>query len=295
MTNEANITTTPEETPVSSDGILNPEGHSIPSWRDGIGEEYRNHPSLKDYKDLNGLAKSHINLQSMLGRDKVPLPKEDAPKEEWDAFYSKLGRPEKPEDYGFSKPDGFPDGVAYDEAGAAEFAQFMHEQGLTKKQGAAIFEKYNAWASGKATRFAEEQALQQQEWENAIKAEWGAAFDQNVAIAQAGLKAVSPSGKLAGLLRETGMGSDPELVKELYAIGKLTQEDTAIGRASSTNGGYAMTPQEAANEKARLMTDKDFVRKMVSGTPQEQQWAASELARYNAFIHPEPVKKTGPL
>ena len=41
----------------------------------------------------------------MLGKNKVPIPDENASPEEWDKFYEKLGRPKTPDEYNIKIDD----------------------------------------------------------------------------------------------------------------------------------------------------------------------------------------------
>ena len=59
------------ETPDVSDNV-EAKGEQ---WYSNLSEEYRNHPSIQKFTDANGLAKSYLGLESLMGRDKVPVPK----------------------------------------------------------------------------------------------------------------------------------------------------------------------------------------------------------------------------
>ena len=64
-----------------------------------------------DFKTPADLAKSWVNAQKLIGKEKIPLPGEKATKEDWDVVFSRLGRPEKPEGYTLPEievPDDFP-------------------------------------------------------------------------------------------------------------------------------------------------------------------------------------------
>src|ERR1035441_2671844 len=67
----------------------------------GVRDEYKGLPSLKSYKDINGLLSSHIALEKKMG-SAVNVPGPEATDEDRAAFYSKLGRPEPAEKYTFN-------------------------------------------------------------------------------------------------------------------------------------------------------------------------------------------------
>ena len=88
-----------------------------PSWRDGLSSENRDHGSIKDFKSVDELAQSHIHAQKRLGSS-VQVPGELATQDDWNNFYSRVGRPEQAENYDFSTvkaPAGFtiPDEMIY--------------------------------------------------------------------------------------------------------------------------------------------------------------------------------------
>ncbi|MES0385528.1 MAG: hypothetical protein ABUJ98_13190, partial [Hyphomicrobium sp.] len=72
-----------------------PTGDAKPtgSWRDALSDERREHPSLKDYKDVDGLAKSHIEQSKLIGEKRLVIPRDDAP-ETWEAYHKAGGRPD---------------------------------------------------------------------------------------------------------------------------------------------------------------------------------------------------------
>lgn len=97
------------------------------SWRDSISEEYRDHPSLQNYDDINKLVKTHINQEKLIGQKSIP--KEDASDEEWSEFYKRVGRPEDASGYGIE-----------DEI-FSEIADTALAAGLNKKQAKALADR----------------------------------------------------------------------------------------------------------------------------------------------------------
>lgn len=74
----------------------------------------------------------------------LKVPGADDPPEAWDAVYKAMGRPEKPEEYGFTKPEKMPDGVEWRDEDAAAYASWAHAAGLNKSQAAKMQELYTA-------------------------------------------------------------------------------------------------------------------------------------------------------
>ena len=53
-------------------------------WRLAMSEEFRTNPSIEKFTTIDGLAKSYLNAESMIGRDKIPMPQTD---DEWADTY----------------------------------------------------------------------------------------------------------------------------------------------------------------------------------------------------------------
>lgn len=116
--------------------MMDAEGFFSDNWKDSLPEELRNEPCLDNVKNFATLTKSYVNSQKMIGKNKIALPGENATKEEIDAFYTALGRPEKAELYKHDKVE-LPEGIGLDDAAVAEFRNFAFENGISQ----SVFEK----------------------------------------------------------------------------------------------------------------------------------------------------------
>ena len=96
-------------------------------WRSGLPEEVRNDPSLSDIKDVGSMAKSYINGQKLIGKNRIALPVEGATDEEISMFHSQLGRPEKADGYQFGDRPSLPEGMQYDEAFETQFKDLSYK------------------------------------------------------------------------------------------------------------------------------------------------------------------------
>src|SRR3989304_3701646 len=109
-------------------------------WKEALDAGIKEHPSLSDFKTPADLAKSWVNAQKLIGKEKIPLPGEKATKEDWDVVFSRLGRPEKPEGYTLPEievPEDFPLPA---EEQAKEFLTKAHEIGMLPSQVNALYE-----------------------------------------------------------------------------------------------------------------------------------------------------------
>jgi murein L,D-transpeptidase YcbB/YkuD len=132
VSGSTDITTSiPDTTPVADPN----------DFRNLLSDEYKNHNSLQEYKDINGLVKSHIELSKMMGNS-IRVPGDDATEEQVNKFYSKLGRPDEADKYELSTPDKLPDGFQINDDGVKEFKELAHKLGLSNKQADSLRQHY---------------------------------------------------------------------------------------------------------------------------------------------------------
>jgi hypothetical protein len=234
--NVADATTTAEAAAVTTAQTTTSQA----SWRDSLPDDIKASFSLSKFETLEGFAKSYVNLERMLGSEKVPVPKE-GDEEGWSRYYKAGGLPDKPEDYGFAQPEQVPDGMVYSQELDQRLAGIMHGAGLNKSQAAKVREQLmgivseggtaqleagqKAEADRKAAIQAGEQALQQ---------EWGTAFEQRGKIAGAAInKFLSPESIAA--MDAVGLANNPAIIKDMYTLGvKLAGEKELIGASGET-------------------------------------------------------------
>ena len=132
-------------TPASpSAGFLNSSGEFTDKWTDylknTVGQDIAEAAEAHKYKSVGELAKAYVHLNKAFSKKQpnidnmVELPQEGAEQEKIDAFYNKLGRPEKPEGYSVPKVEGLSDELV------GEFTKLAHGLGLTDKQFKALVE-----------------------------------------------------------------------------------------------------------------------------------------------------------
>lgn len=214
-----------------------PSPAPVADWKSALPEDIRADPTLSKFTTQEGLAKSYINLEKMLGADKVVIPKE-GDTEGWDRFYKAAGHPETPDAYGFKAPEQVPDGMQYNPDLDKRIAGIFHGAKLDPRQAAAVraglleIVGQGATESLDATKQAEAQRLQSiQQGESALKAEWGQAFEQRGKAAGAAInKFLSP--ETIAAMDAAGLANNPALIKDMYALGvKMVGEKDLIGEA----------------------------------------------------------------
>lgn len=128
------------------------------SFLDTLPENLKNEPSLKDFKDINGLANSYINANKMLG-NRISVPNDKSTPEEWNKFYSKLGRPEAIDKY------TIPEGLEETEL-LTNFKQLAFDKGLNDKQFNEIVDMFNNYEKGLVENNTKEYAKFEEDFKN---------------------------------------------------------------------------------------------------------------------------------
>ncbi|MCK4578007.1 MAG: hypothetical protein KAU50_04410 [Candidatus Marinimicrobia bacterium] len=106
-----------------------------------IPEKYKTEPWAKEVKNMEDLWGKMAGAQKMIGKDKITIPGENAPIEEKNAFFTRLGRPENPEGYEFKSIDTLKDvprNVELDHG----MKKIFHDEGVSKSAGERIVAKY---------------------------------------------------------------------------------------------------------------------------------------------------------
>lgn len=271
----AATTTAATTTAAATAAAATTEG-AAPAWYAGADELTTGYIQNKGWKSPVEAVQSYQNLEKVLGADRagrtVVLPGENAQAAEIEAFYTKLGRPAEAKAYKIDVPQG----VAPDFAETAK--GWFFEQGLTAKQAEGISAKWTEHI-GKMT--AEQQTAQAEALradEAKLRAEWGAAFDQNRALAGQVQQKVGISGeevdKIASVI---GLKRTIEM---LHNIGKRTGEaDFITGSGRATDPNAAMTPAQAKAKIKELTGDREFVKRYTSGDTK----AMAEMKRLSEF------------
>jgi hypothetical protein len=265
-------TEAPVETPVADTG-------SSADWRSSIDQEIAGDPSLADIKDLNGLAKSYINAQKMVGADKIVLPGAEASEDEMNEFYNRLGRPEK---YEFDKVE-LPDGFEHSEPMDNAMKQLMHETGLTNAQANKLYTGYLQYLGNEYNEAVGQNDQMRSEWHTQLKKDLGKAFDESVDLSQRAAKELGGE-ELLKWFDETGQGDNPMFVKLFAKVGKMMSE---AGAEPGEVRSFEMTPDSAQQEIARLQRDPNFMNQYTDKEAQGHAEAIKKMEYLFSYAYPD--------
>jgi hypothetical protein len=192
------------------------------SWLESLPDDIKSDPSLQMFKEPGALAKSWVNAQKMMGADKVILPNDKSTDEEWTAFYQKMGRPDAADKYEIKGPDGKP----VESEITKGFKETAFKLGLSPKQVAGLAE----WNMGALSAAQEQQKnAELNQVKDSIKAyvekvggddKYKARVDE----ARVAVRALA-SPELSKFLKDTGLGSRPEMIDFFAELKGMMSED----------------------------------------------------------------------
>lgn len=246
-------------------------------WTTALSEDTRATVAAKGWKSPEDPIKSYNELFRAFSDTKakslVP-PGDDAKPEDWDAFYAKLGRPEKPDGYDFKLPEGLPETFPYDAKDAAEFKNWAHEEGLTPKQAQRLHDKFVSRQAGTLQAHSEASAKAIEEAHGTLVKEWGDPSSDkykrnqelaNRAIRQQGGSELLKELQSIGALGPNGEVKAPKLAVMLAKTGEaLYAEDTSFGGTGGV-GPNPFSPKslDLTKQGQIIRTDPDLARTLI--------------------------------
>jgi hypothetical protein len=261
-----------------------PPGAAPPSpWSlESLSEEDRGYATGKSWKSMADVINNFRTFEKARGyktEQMVILPeKEDSP--EWRDVWSKLGAPEKPEEYDLGTLP------ADDELGKP-FRELAHKMGLPKAMARQVADWFRAsqesqeMASAQAEQFETERDLA------ALKQRWGDAFPEHEQaaaslVAQAGLQ----QEEVESILGAIGVERTYTVFAKLgLGLGEHRPPDPGAGVTGGQRAAQFRTPEYARNRIEQLMNDKEFTARRFSTDPGVAAAAVQEWQELHAMIH----------
>jgi hypothetical protein len=218
------------------------------TWYKGLGKDFESNPSITKFKDVQGLAKSYLEAQKLIGKDKVVVPTEKSTPEEWNAFYKKIGAPE--DVAGYETPElEVPQEVRMNDDALNAFKGKAKELGLSKKQFSELYKLQQELNLNQFNQSVEEVKNIKANSETSLRKEWGAAYDVKIDGAQKLVSSFFKGDELHPAFKV--LANDKGFVKAMANIAEKLGE-------SGFEGGekrVTMTPNEAQGELNQIMAD----------------------------------------
>lgn len=230
-------------------------------WYSNLSEEYKNHPSIQKFSDANGLAKSYLSLESLMGRDKIPVPKDENDVNAWSLYNKAFNIPNSAEDYKLT--------IEGQEAKLDVFKQLAHKYHLSNDVAQELLNAHVQDFKDYENAKVQEYNAQAEEATKQLKAEWGLKYDENIKAARTFLEKMSGSKEEYDYFNDK-IGNDVHFIKLLSKMGNSISEGS-LGGFEGQVGGFTKTPAEAKAELDKIMSD-----------PSDAYWAGSMNRRNDA-------------
>tara|TARA_R110000796_G_scaffold164660_3_gene281527 strand:- start:1251 stop:2093 length:843 start_codon:yes stop_codon:yes gene_type:complete len=253
------------------------------TWRDELPEDLQGVKTLEKFKDVSGLAKSYVETERYF-EGAVRIPEENASTEEWERYYTKLGRPEQSDGYEFEKAE-LPEGLTYDDNFEKAFLDKAHTAGLNNKQ---VGELYSWWNTTSKDLFVEgqinsENTIQRAEIE--LRADWGRQYDEKLVGIQR-LVDKYADGADKQYLEESGIGNNPSMAKFLDRLAKDFGEGRHLGDPK-LNAFSDPESAQLAKDAFYNDTKSDDYQAYFDETHPRHSQAVKMIDRWNTTIHGE--------
>ena len=243
-TNQVAVEPTSQVSEETQTTTLTPET-VVTDWKASLSDEIRADKSLENIKDIEGLAKSYVHAQKLVGSDKIPVPNKFATDKDWDAVYEKLGRPADATGYKYDLPED----QNLDTEALNSFSDQAHKLGLLPGQANGIVKFYNEMTAN-SMQEAESTAVAAREASSTeLKKEWGQAFDQKISQAANLAQSVGANELFNSQMADgTKLGDHPVLIKAFAQLAAQMGEDNI----TQSSGPAFQTPAQLDKEIGEL-------------------------------------------
>lgn len=224
---------------------------TIPDWAKGFTPELQGVIGKKGWQTPEALVESYTNLESKLGagpNELLKLPKE-GDQAALDEFYTKLGRPAKPEDYqtDLKFAEGEPSFLDW-------FRKAAYAEGVPQKSFDKLAKGFEEQRLAFESAIEGEFAAKAETALKTLKSEWGNSWDSNIALAKAGAKTLGFNTEVLSVL-ERAIGTEA-MMKTMLKVG-LSISDSPGGEHGSAQSAGAMTAEQARAEIAKINADRE--------------------------------------
>lgn len=221
----------------------------VGSFYSSLSEENRSNASADKFKnaDADGAFKMYTDLQSMVGRKGIIPPNVN---DEADAkrFWGEMGVPEEADKYELGKYD-WAEKAGYDQS---VMKQIAHGANLTPDQARKVEELYLQDIKAGIERTEAENKERLGEFEQQLRREWGARFDEKMSMADKVVEKFARSEATAAQLKGM-MKGNPELAATLSDIGSQFAENR-IGEFKAK--AFTVSRQEAQDRIDAIYRDQ---------------------------------------
>jgi hypothetical protein len=219
--------TVPANSQPGGDPGQNPAGSGtgkevkLAEWTMQLPKVYRENPDyarkLAAFSKLEDLTQSYLQLEG-----KTDIPGKDAKPEDVQAFWKKLGYPEKPESYAVAK-----------EQNAETFITAAHAARLTDEQASALWKSVSEGTERQMTAMRQAQTAELDATDKGLQKKYGEHYSRALELFSRGIG----NGELRNLIVNAGLAGKPEIVEAFIALGEARQESGSPMSGDAAGGG----------------------------------------------------------
>jgi hypothetical protein len=224
------------------------------SWKTKLIPDYANSPTMALFPDtvegFNDSVKSHLELQKMMGHEKVPIPKGPEDVAAQALFKKAFHIPDDPTGYSLPDMEGPWDKNA-SISDKKQFSEIVHKFNITPEQASGLWQSY-------ADVMKTEYAKGMENYQNLIsdsvvklRGEWGDAYDSKVELGQMVINKFSDDQEMNDYITST-LAKDPKGIKFLAKVGDQFAENK-IGEFKYQR--HSLTPDEIDRELSAIRND----------------------------------------
>ena len=218
-------------------------------WKETLPDDIKADPIFEKYKDSGEAHRALVSAQKFLGREKLPVPSGPEDKDTYDLIFKTLGLPENENGYELPTDFKIPDDLPVSDEMLAGFKKAAHENGILPQQFQGLYKWYMNSMAAEYKKMQEGQIASTKEAETNLRKKWGAAYNENVALAKKVFASFADEKAYAEF--EKGAGNNPVYLEFFANLGKVLSEDQLQGKPS----GLEMTPDEAQSEINKIKGD----------------------------------------
>ena len=226
------------------------------TWKEYIPEDLKDRAEWNNIKDPSDLFKNYINAQQTISKS-VRLPDEQSSPEDIAAFYTKLGKPAKKEDYTFDYTQKEGDIYGKESFDFSMFQDLADKANLTESQYKALAsayidvqnDQYKKYNSSLAEKAAEELKAAEGKLKNA----WGNQYNNNINLITEKVKKLYPKATLTRM-QNAGLFRDADFLLAHLKLTKMMSGDTVFIEGNAVEN-VPQTLQTLSQKRDALMQE----------------------------------------
>jgi len=214
---------------------------STEPWFNKYGDQYKDNQNITKYATEEGFLDGHLSLVKKIGAKSIEMPDENASQDDWNAFYSKTGRPESVDNYSEYKPEITVDEAGnevghfeFDPDGLASAKKAFFESGQSDKQVQANLKVFADISTQAQEKFMQQRNEEAQHTAATLKSAFGADYESKMKS----INAVVNSLGLADDIKTMGLSNNLMMIRAMNTITEKMGESTLTGDVSPAGGGF---------------------------------------------------------